>query len=101
MIIKIKNNYYNNYYFYIFIITIKSFLLNKHPTTFIIIIRFDGFDVMWAIRSLDLITIVSAIFCNAFFLSWSEQVWQICYLLVQVKIYVEHSYLGHIFQDID
>ncbi len=42
----------------------------------------------------------SAIYGNAFFLSWAEQVWQTCYLLVQMAIYGENSYLGHIFQDV-
>ncbi len=56
--------------------------------------------MIWANRSLDLITIGSAIYCNAFFLSWSEQTWQTCYLLVQMTIYGENSYLGHIFQDV-
>ncbi len=40
------------------------------------------------------------IYCNAFFLSWAKQTWQTCYLLVQMAIYGENSYLGHIFQDI-
>ncbi len=52
-----------------------------------------------AIRSLDLITIGSAIYCNAFFLSWAEQMWQ-TYELVQMTIYGEHFDLGHIFQDV-
>ncbi len=52
------------------------------------------------IQTLYLITIGGAIYCNAFFLSWSEQMSQICYLLVQMAIYGEHSYLGHIFQDV-
>ncbi len=39
------------------------------------------------------------IYGNAFFLSWSEQTWQTCYLLVQMAIYGESSYLGHLFQD--
>ncbi len=55
---------------------------------------------MWANWSLDLITIGSAIYGNTFFLSWAEQTWQTCYLLVQMAIYGENSYLGHIFQDI-
>ncbi len=41
---------------------------------------------MWSNRSLDLITIGSAIYCYAFFLSWAEQTWQTCYLLVQMAI---------------
>ncbi len=52
------------------------------------------------IQTLDWITIGGTIYCNAFFLSWSEQTWQICYLLVQMAIYGENSYLGHIFQDV-
>ncbi len=63
-------------------------------------IIFAQFDVIWANWSLELITIGSAIYCNAFFLSWAEQMWQICYLLVQMTIYGENSDLGHIFQDI-
>ncbi len=35
--------------------------------------------MIWANRSLDLITIGSMIYCNAFFLIWSEQTWQTCY----------------------
>ncbi len=31
-------------------------------------------------RSLDLITVGNVIYCNVFFLSWSEQTWQTCYL---------------------
>ncbi len=49
---------------------------------------------------LDVITIGSAIYCNVFSLSWSEQTWQTCYLLVLMTISGEKSYLGHIFQDI-
>ncbi len=49
---------------------------------------------------LDLITISSEIYGNTFFLSWSEQTWQTCYLLVQMTIYGDNSYLGHIFQDV-
>ncbi len=56
--------------------------------------------MIWANRSLDLITVDSTIYCNAFFLSWSEQMGQACYLLVQMTIYGENSYLGHIFQDV-
>ncbi len=55
--------------------------------------------MIWADGSLDLITIVSAIYCNAFFLSWPEQTWQTCNLLVQMTIYGENSYLGQIFRD--
>ncbi len=57
------------------------------------------FDVIWANRyeliqwTLDLITIVSVIYGNDFFLSWSELV-----PLVQMAIYGENSYLGHIFK---
>ncbi len=50
--------------------------------------------MIWANRSLDLITVGSAINCNASFLSWSEQTWQTCYLLVQMVIYGENSYFG-------
>ncbi len=35
-----------------------------------------------------------------FFLSWSEQTWQTCYLIVQMAIYNENSYLGQISQDV-
>ncbi len=62
---------------------------------------FARFDVTWANWSLDLITIGSVIYGYAFFLSWSEQTWQTSNLLVQITIYGEYSYLGHIFQYVD
>ncbi len=45
---------------------------------------------------LDLITVGCTIYCNAFFLSWSEQMWQTCYLFrwqytVKILIWVIYS----------
>ncbi len=47
-------------------------------------------------NTLDLITIGSVIYGNAFFLSWAEQMWQTCYLFrwqytVKVIIWVIYS----------
>ncbi len=56
--------------------------------------------MIWANWSLDWITVGRTIYVNALFLSWSEQTWQTCYLLVQMTIYGGNSDLGHIFQDV-
>jgi len=53
----------------------------------------------WALMW-NVIIVGSAIYFNVFFLRWVEQGWQTCYLLVQMAIYNENSYLGHIFQDV-
>jgi len=59
--------------------------------------------VIWANWSLDsighryhVIIVGSAIYGNTFSLSWSEQTWQTCYLLVQMTIYSDNSYLSYI-----
>ncbi len=48
----------------------------------------------WANRLLNLITIGSAIYCIAFFLSWAEQTWQTCYFLVLMTISGENDFFG-------
>ncbi len=53
--------------------------------------------MIWANRSLDLITIGSAIYGNAFSSVGRTNVADL--LLVQMAIYSENSYLDHIFQD--